>query len=130
MFGFGYVVCAVVKAAYGDCAICNIDSCAVKSSFTAKCLAIAVIVCGVDFNVFGIFGNIEVRRDIIRQDGVTAKGNAGLADGFAKLGKYAAERFCIACNFVVAILYVSVCAGFTHADCFRIVGRDKVHVAI
>ena len=128
MFGFGYVVCAVVKAAYGDCTIFNFNSCAGEGGSLAKFRA--VIVCGVDFNVFGIFGNIEVRRDIIRQDGVTAKGNAGLADGFAKLGKYAAERFCIACNFVVAILYVSVCAGFTHADCFRIVGRDKVHVAI
>ena len=76
MFGFGYVVCAVVKAAYGDCTIFNFNSCAGEGGSLAKFRA--VIVCGVDFNVFGIFGNIEVRRDIIRQDGVTAKGNAGL----------------------------------------------------
>ena len=128
MFGFGYVVCAVVKAAYGDCIVIDTDMCAGEFSSPAKCFA--VIVCGVDFNVCGIFGNIEIRRDIIRQDGVTAKINAGLADGFAKLSKHIAERVCIACNFVEAILYGSVCAGFTHAACIRIVGRDKVHVAI
>ena len=131
MFSVGYKVCAVVKAAYGDCAICNIDSCAVKSSFIAKCLALAVIVCGEDFNVCDICRSLEVRRDIISQDSGAAKINAGLADGFAKLSKHIAERTCIACNFVVAILlYGSVCAGFTHAACIRIVGRDKVHVAI
>ena len=129
MCGVGHKVCAVVKAAYSDCIARNLDI-AGEVFPVAKCLALAVIVCGVDFNVCGIFGNIEIRRDIIRQDGVTAKINAGLADGFAKLSKHIAERVCIACNFVEAILYGSVCAGFTHAACIRIVGRDKVHVAI
>ena len=122
MCGVGHKVCAVVKAAYGDCAICNIDSCAVKSSFIAKCLAIAVIVCGVDFNVCDICRSNEVRRDIIRQDGGAAKVNAGLADGIAKLSKHSAERTCIACNFVEAFCYVSAVTNFCHAACFRIVG--------
>ena len=127
MFGFGYVVFAVVKAAYGDCTIFNFNSCAGEGGSLAKVLA--VIVCGEDFNGFGTCRNLEVRRDIIRQDGSAAKGNAGLADGFAKLSKYAAERVCIACDFVEAFCYVSG-AGVLHAACFRIVGRDKVHVAI
>ena len=129
MYGVGYEVFAVVKAAYGDCIARNLDI-AGEVFPVAKCLALAVIVCGEDFNVCDICRSIEVRRDIIRQDGSAAKINAGLADSFAKLSKHIAESACIACNFVVAILYGSVCAGFTHAACFRIVGRDKVHVAI
>ena len=128
MYGVGYEVFAVVKAAYGDCIVIDTDICAGEFSSIAKFRA--VIVCGEDFNVCGICRSIEVRRDIIRQDGGAAKINAGLADGFAKLGKYAAERACISCDFEVAILYGSVCAGFTHAACIRIVGRDKVHIAI
>ena len=128
MYGVGYEVFAVVKAAYGDCAICNINSCVVKSSSSPKFRA--VIVCGVDFNVCDICRSNEVRRDIIRQDGSAAKINAGLADGFAKLGKYAAERACISCDFVEAVCYRSIFADFAHAVCCRIVGRDKVHVAI
>ena len=128
MLGFGYVVCAVVKAGYGDCIARNLDI-AGEVFPVAKCLAIAVIVCGVDFNVCDICRSNEVRRDIIRQDSGAAKINAGLADGFAKLSKYAAERVCIACDFVEAFCYVSG-AGVLHAACFRIVGRDKVHVAI
>lgn len=99
MLGFGYVVCAVVKAGYGDCIARNLDI-AGEVFPVAKCLAIAVIVCGVDFNVCDICRSNEVRRDIIRQDSGAAKINAGLADGFAKLSKYAAERVCIACDFV------------------------------
>lgn len=129
MCGVGHKVCAVVKAAYGDCIVIDTDICAGEGGFIVKCLAIAVIVCGVDFNVCGICRSLEVRRDIIRQDGGAAKINAGRADGFAKLSKHIAESACIACNFVEAFCYVSG-AGVLHAACFRIVGRDKVHVSI
>ena len=129
MCGVGHKVCAVVKAAYSDCIARNLDI-AGEVFPVAKCLALAVIVCGVDFNAISICRSLEVRRDIIRQDGVTAKINAGLADGFAKLSKHIAERVCIACNFVEAVCYRSIFADFAHAACIRIVGRDKVHVAI
>ena len=129
MYGVRYEVFAVVKAAYGDCIVIDTDI-AGEVFPVAKCLALAVIVCGEDFNGCGICRNIEIRRDIIRQDGGAVKVNAGLADGFAKLSKHLAERVCIACNFVEAVCYRSIFADFAHAACFRIVGRDKVHVAI
>lgn len=94
MLGFGYVVCAVVKAGYGDCIARNLDI-AGEVFPVAKCLAIAVIVCGVDFNVCDICRSNEVRRDIIRQDSGAAKINAGLTGALdEKTGRQVLDYIC------------------------------------